>query len=457
LCEEYDGDFYDENYFENGRDTGKSYYQNHRWMPRRSFREAFAFIDNLNLDENSKVLDFGGAKGFIVKALRILEIDSDVCDISEYALSFAPEGSWNSSIDKNWELHENAYTHIISKDVFEHLTPKQLNLTLIKLKKLAPIMMCVVPLGDNGIYRISEYHLDISHIIAENEEWWKSAFNNAGWTIVKEFKHLKGLKDSWYHKNHNGNRVYILKISNMNIYKTTNLINGKIYIGQFSGKRNDEKYFGSGILIKNALKKYGQNNFIKEIIEDNIKTTDLLDEREKYWINFYDSTNLEIGYNIAKGGSIGNYKYIRDEKWKSKMSIAMTGRFDGEKNPFFGKHHTEETKEKIRQNRRNYTGENHPRYGSHLTDETKNKISESKSGEKHQNYGKKLSEETKKKISNSKIGSKNPSAKLNEVKVKEIRKLISDGLSDREIAKIYDVSLSTIYEIKKGKTWKNVI
>ena len=55
----------------------------------------------------------------------------------------------------------------------------------------------------------------------------------------------------------------------MQIYKITNLINGKIYIGQDSNDRLD--YFGSGLLIKRAIKKYGKENFNKQIIPKAIK------------------------------------------------------------------------------------------------------------------------------------------------------------------------------------------
>jgi len=211
LYKEFDGDFYDDQYFENGRESGKGWLTNYHWMPRRTFREAFAFIDTLGLDENSKVLDFGGAKGFIVKALRILEIDADVCDISDYALSFAPKGSWNSSIEENWKLHEGKYTHIISKDVFEHLNPSQLDITLTKLQKIAPKMMCVVPLGKNGKYIIEEYECEISHIIKENKTWWKRMFEANGWHVIKDYSHVEGLKNNWYQINRNGNRVFVLE------------------------------------------------------------------------------------------------------------------------------------------------------------------------------------------------------------------------------------------------------
>ena len=69
----------------------------------------------------------------------------------------------------------------------------------------------------------------------------------------------------------------------MIIYKTTNLINGKIYIGKDS--KNDPNYFGSGLLLRQSIKKYGKKNFKKEIIDfaDSVKG---LNEKEIYWILF---------------------------------------------------------------------------------------------------------------------------------------------------------------------------
>lgn len=87
----------------------------------------------------------------------------------------------------------------------------------------------------------------------------------------------------------------------MIIYKTTNLINGKFYIGK--DKHNNPKYFGSGKILKQALKKYGVENFTKEIIEECDDEKFWL-EREMYWIQFYDSINN--GYNIALGGNGGD-------------------------------------------------------------------------------------------------------------------------------------------------------
>ena len=110
----------------------------------------------------------------------------------------------------------------------------------------------------------------------------------------------------------------------MIIYKTTNLVNEKIYIGK--DKHNNPKYIGSGRSLQNAIKKYGQENFQKEILEY-CESEKHMSEREKYWIEYYNSTNRLIGYNMTDGGSGGNTRinYTDDQlaEYKNKLSIGV--------------------------------------------------------------------------------------------------------------------------------------
>ena len=89
----------------------------------------------------------------------------------------------------------------------------------------------------------------------------------------------------------------------MQIYKITNLVNNKIYIGKDT--TSDPNYFGSGLIISRSLKKYGMENFIKEII-DETDDYNVLSKKEIYWISYYKSTDRKIGYNIAPGGDGGD-------------------------------------------------------------------------------------------------------------------------------------------------------
>lgn len=98
------------------------------------------------------------------------------------------------------------------------------------------------------------------------------------------------------------------------IYKITNKINGKVYIGQ---SINPEDRFVQHCRVKEnykslihlAIQKYGKENFELEILEKDIKN---YNEREIYWIKYYDSTNNSKGYNIAPGGE--NPPHLKGEK-----------------------------------------------------------------------------------------------------------------------------------------------
>lgn len=102
------------------------------------------------------------------------------------------------------------------------------------------------------------------------------------------------------------------------IYITTNKINGKIYIGQRSGKY-DDTYFGSGTLILKAIKKYGLENFENHIIEW-CETREQLNVREIYWIKKYNcNAKNNQGYNISIGGNGGNIIEYMNENRKREI------------------------------------------------------------------------------------------------------------------------------------------
>lgn len=102
------------------------------------------------------------------------------------------------------------------------------------------------------------------------------------------------------------------------IYKITDKTNGKIYIGQscnIEKRLQDHKYHATcastpAHYIDRAIKKRGVDSFDYEVIEEcNIED---LNEREIYWIKYFDSSNSEKGYNLSLGGK-GVYKHSRDE------------------------------------------------------------------------------------------------------------------------------------------------
>lgn len=89
------------------------------------------------------------------------------------------------------------------------------------------------------------------------------------------------------------------------VYKTTNLINGRVYIGKHSCSEYDPSYYGSGKLLKEAIRKYGKENFVNELLLE-ADTEQELNELEKKTINEFRQQYGRKLYNIAEGGSGGD-------------------------------------------------------------------------------------------------------------------------------------------------------
>ena len=110
----------------------------------------------------------------------------------------------------------------------------------------------------------------------------------------------------------------------MYIYKITNLINGKIYIGQRTQSPRCDNYYGSGIVLRSAIKKYGKENFNKETLEDKLQA-DQLNEREIYWIKKLKSRDIYGNYNLTDGGDgTTGYKHTEEDNTKNIKSRVIS-------------------------------------------------------------------------------------------------------------------------------------
>lgn len=137
------------------------------------------------------------------------------------------------------------------------------------------------------------------------------------------------------------------------IYKITNLVNGKMYIGKHKTDNIDDGYTGSGKILKYAIKKYGIECFRKDYLmfcEDEEEMNYM--ERvfvDQTWIDRADTYNLKLGGE--GGGAKGIHSGVSlSEEHKAKLSKANKGRNNpmyGRTSPNKGKQHTEETKRKI--------------------------------------------------------------------------------------------------------------
>ena len=233
----------------------------------------------------------------------------------------------------------------------------------------------------------------------------------------------------------------------MIIYKTTNLITGRIYVGKDEG--NTPEYIGSGTIIRQSIKKYGKSNFLKETLEH--CSAETINDREKYWIKKLSATNREIGYNIALGGeggdTISNHprkteiakthsekmkgvgKDIKKGPLSSECKSKISNALSGHNNPMYGKYHSEETKRKMSDARKGHSPDastrkkiskaNLGRSNGPHSEETKRKMSDASKGCNGSFFGKTHSDASKKLMSETKRGR----PKSNETKEK-IRKAL---------------------------------
>jgi len=202
---------FDFDYYENGVNSGISLYTNYRWMPELTLPMAFRIIEILNITENDKILDFGCAKGFLVKSFRLLYRNCYGVDISEYAIENC-DFEVKNFVKKINSLEDitDDYDYIICKDVFEHIEKNELKRIIMNLRKKTKCMFVIVPLGDGKKYIIDSYELDKTHIIRENEKWWTNLFLDCGFTVENFSFKIKGIKEN-YNKFNNGNGFFILK------------------------------------------------------------------------------------------------------------------------------------------------------------------------------------------------------------------------------------------------------
>lgn len=169
-------------------------------------------------------------------------------------------------------------------------------------------------------------------------------------------------------------------------------MSGKRYVGQtkksLERRWHEHCYEASRdcrYALHNAIRKYGAENFTVEQI-DIACSKEELNKKEQYWIKYYNTLSPN-GYNLQTGG--GHYE-VSEETRKRQSEAA--GR--GENHHWYGKHHTEEVKERIRLHFK----------GRKKSKEHVEKMRQARLGEKNWNYGRKWSDEVKKKMSEARVG-----------------------------------------------------
>jgi hypothetical protein len=254
------------------------------------------------------------------------------------------------------------------------------------------------------------------------------------------------------------------------IYKTTNILSGRYYIGMHSTDDLEDGYLGSGNRLRMSVRKHGKENFKREILEF-CENRDELKKRESEIVNLDELAKKEC-MNLKVGGEGGwsesakskfiwllkndvNFKKQHSEKMSKVIKKAYEdGKIDKNINyDWTGKHHTNETKNKISNSKKGSgVGETNSQYGScWITKNGTNKKVKKEIIDNYLNEGWVLGRKSE--ITGEKI----KTSKLKEVDVKEIKKLLSVGkLSQIKIAKLFGVQQETISKIKRNLIWVNV-
>ena len=195
---------FDREYFEYGAVTGVSGYTNYRWMPELTLRMAYHLVRQLPIEAGQSILDFGCAKGYLVKALRLFDFEAYGADISRYAIENCDtevRGFCRRIEDVgDPALFPQAYDWIVAKDVLEHVEEDDLRLFLKLAARHAGNLFVVGPLAaddDCGHYIVPDYDQDATHVIAKSLDWWADMLANSGWRVDLKTTHIMGCKENW--------------------------------------------------------------------------------------------------------------------------------------------------------------------------------------------------------------------------------------------------------------------
>lgn len=222
------------------------------------------------------------------------------------------------------------------------------------------------------------------------------------------------------------------------IYKTTNKLNNKVYIGKKQSSIFIESYYGSGTIIKKAINKYGLNNFIVELICI-AYSLDELNKMEKENIKYYKNKYKRDCYNIASGGQGGNLLlYAPESKRREAIEKMVSTRKDnligiGKNNPMY----------------QSGTKGFHPLLGKNHSQETKNKISKSLKGNIPWNKNLKVVK-TQKELQQEKVDSFIKNKQIIPIKVTNlINNNIKYFSTKKDCEDYYNIDIK--YRLKKGK------
>jgi len=199
---------FNKDYFEDGVKQKLSGYENYRYLPTRSYEEAITLTEDIfyYVNKHTSILDLGCAKGYLVHALRQLGFNAYGEDISKYAID-----NCHPSVQEYVNpLTDDLYDFIVCKDMMEHISEKEVLKTLVNIRKRCTDALFIIPFGDDDVFRIKEYEIDITHVTKKDEDWWINMFRDAGFRLDTFTYKLGAIKKKWTSKYPYGNGFFLV-------------------------------------------------------------------------------------------------------------------------------------------------------------------------------------------------------------------------------------------------------
>lgn len=192
-------DFYNEDYYINGPQTGKSNYSNYGWKPDLTLPMVDWLKRCLGIKGGETLLDVGCARGYLVKAMRMRGVIAFGYDHSKWAVENADD-EIKMCVSNTLQAEPLSWDYVVMKDVAEHIPLNELEPLLQRLVcSIRKSFLMIVPLTfyPNGPYLRDEDNSDSSHVIAWPLDAWMDLLNkvvppNEG--IVSASWHYPGLK-----------------------------------------------------------------------------------------------------------------------------------------------------------------------------------------------------------------------------------------------------------------------
>lgn len=187
---------FNEDYYLRGKELGISGYENYRWLPDLTLPMADRIAKHLGVQPTDSILDFGCARGYLVRALCERGYDAWGVDTSEWAVA-----NCDPSVQARVALSlARQFDWIIAKDVLEHIPHVDLTVNDLMWRAKKGIFV-VVPLSGyyTGPYVIPDYEGDVTHVQRHPLVDWFGKFMRHGWSVEAAYR-VPGIKDNWYAK-----------------------------------------------------------------------------------------------------------------------------------------------------------------------------------------------------------------------------------------------------------------